>query len=102
MRRAAGALGALCVVSVLVIGCGGSELNAGSSCRDFMRASSQKHDAAVSRVATQLRAPWAVTPQGRIRVNYICAGSPDTKLGVAVRRRRPQPAVTQPVATKPV
>jgi hypothetical protein len=67
---------------------GGSSLGASTSCRDFMNASPQAQDQAVSKVATQLNAPDAVTPLGRPNINYLCASQPDETLGWAVDHTR--------------
>ena len=73
------------VITLAGCGGGGGRLDARSSCRDFMDASSEDQDRAVSRLAVEFRAPDAVTPLGRPNVDYLCAANPDRTLGDAVR-----------------
>lgn len=83
-RRVISGLAIAGACAVLLAGCG-SGLTAKSSCSDFNNASSQDQDAAVSKIAGQLHAGNAVTPLGRPNVSYICANSPTTTLGDAIR-----------------
>jgi hypothetical protein len=85
--RAIWRIGALALSTVslaFVFGCGGSSLAASSSCHDFLNASQQEQDEAVSRLAGALHAPNADTPLGRPNINYLCAGNPQMTLGEAV------------------
>jgi hypothetical protein len=85
VRRAIAGVSVAGMCVVLLAGCGGG-LSASSSCKDFNNASLQDQDAAVSKIAGQLHAGNAVTPLGRPNVSYICANSPTTTLGDAIRR----------------
>lgn len=76
---------AIVVVALIAGGCGGSSIDANTKCSDFLHASQADQDAAVSKVASDMRAGNAVTPLGRPNINYICANSPDKTLGDAVR-----------------
>jgi hypothetical protein len=67
-----------------IAGCGASSLTANSSCGDFLNASREAQDEAVSRLAGELHAPEADTPLGRPNVNYICANNATETLGRAV------------------
>jgi hypothetical protein len=86
---ARGAFWRLAIIAIcgpmLLAGCGSQGLGASTSCRDFMNASPQAQDEAVSKVASQLDAPNAVTPLGRPNVDYLCASEPAWTLGEAVR-----------------
>jgi hypothetical protein len=84
-RRAIAALSTAGFCVVLLAGCG-NHLTASSSCKDFNNASPQDQEAAVNKIAGQLHAGNAVTPLGRPNVSYICANSPSTTLGDAIRR----------------
>lgn len=63
----------------------GNQLDADSSCKDFLNASAQDQDEAVNKVAADMHAGNAVTPLGRPNISYICANNPDTTLGEAVK-----------------
>jgi hypothetical protein len=76
----------LALAGPILSGCGGSGLSASSSCQDFLSASTQDQDAAVSKLAGELHAPDAVTPLGRPNVNYLCANEPNMTLGDAVSK----------------
>ena len=80
---------ALCltIAAPVLAACGGSGLSANSSCREFLNASPQDQDAAVSRLAGQLHAPEADTPLGRPNINAICSVEPNMTLGQAVSRQ---------------
>jgi hypothetical protein len=82
--RFAALLTSLAVSAALAGGCAGSGLTAKSSCADFLGASEQEQNEAVSRLAGQLHAPDADTPLGRPNVNYICASDSRATLGEAV------------------
>jgi hypothetical protein len=69
--------------AIAVAGCGNS-ISATTSCNDFLHASPQDQDAAVSKVAADQHAPNSVTPLGRPNINYICASAPNMTLGDAV------------------
>ena len=75
------------LLSIVAGGCSGlgTSIGASTSCKDFLHASPQDQEAAVSKVAADMRAGNAVTPLGRPNVNYICANSPGKTLGDAVR-----------------
>lgn len=86
---------------IVLAGCGNSTLGSKSSCKDFLYASQEDQDRAVSRLAVDLRAPDAVTPLGRPNVNYFCADNPQKRLGEAVgrmshRSTQPTETTTQP------
>ena len=68
----------------LLTGCSGSGLTADSSCQDFMNASPQDQDQAVSQLAGQLHAPDTVTPLGRPNIAYLCTNEPNNTLGWAI------------------
>jgi Cyclophilin type peptidyl-prolyl cis-trans isomerase/CLD len=73
----------LAAISMLS-GCG-TTLDASTSCRDFLHAPSQDQDAAVSKVASDLRVGSALTPLGRPNIDYLCANNPEMSLGAAVQ-----------------
>lgn len=79
------AIGSSLVVAIALSGCG-SGITASTRCSEFLHASLQDQDAAVFRVASDMRAGNAVTPLGRPNVNYICANAPDKTLGDVVRQ----------------
>jgi hypothetical protein len=74
----------LLAVSPGLSACGAS-LSANSTCRDFLQATPQDQDAAVSQVASDLRAGNALTPLGRPNIDYLCANDPTMTLGAAVK-----------------
>jgi peptidyl-prolyl cis-trans isomerase B (cyclophilin B) len=74
----------LLAASSLLSGCG-TTLDASTSCRDFLHAPSQDQDAAVSKVASDLRVGSALTPLGRPNIDYLCANNPEMSLGAAVK-----------------
>jgi len=78
------AVAGLCAAAVPMAGCG-AQLDANTSCSTFLKAPRSAQDAAVSSVASDLRAGNAVTPLGRPNIDYICANAPDKTLGDAVR-----------------
>lgn len=83
LRRAVHLAAAGLLMSI-VASCGGA-LDANSTWRDFMAASSADRDEAVTQVALALHAPESVTPLGRPNIDYLCAGSPNQTLGWAVK-----------------
>jgi len=85
VSRVIAGLSTAATCAVLLAGCSNG-LSASSSCKDFNNASAQEQDSAVSKIAGELRAGNAVTPLGRPNVSYICANSPTTTLGDAIRR----------------
>ena len=72
------------LAAALIAGCGGSGLGTNSSCQDFLNASPQDQDQAVSQLAVQLHAPDAVTPLGRPNIDYLCTNEPNNTLGWAI------------------
>jgi hypothetical protein len=83
-RRTCGLVASLAVGGILAGGCAGAGLTAKSSCKDFLNASEQTQNEAVSRLAGELHAPDAATPLGRPNINYICASDSQATLGAAV------------------
>lgn len=77
---------ALISLTLLAGGCGGASLDAASSCKEFMNASPEEQNSAVSRVASEYGAGNAVTPLGRPNINYLCAKFPEWTLGEVVQR----------------
>lgn len=77
-------LGLALVALTALTSCGGAGLSADSSCKDFLNASVEDQDQAVSSIAGDLEAANAVTPLGRPNVNYLCANDPDKTLGEAI------------------
>jgi hypothetical protein len=85
VRRTKAAVAVSAALAVgLLTGCGGGGLSANSSCQDFMNASPQDQDQAVSQLASQLHAPDAVTPLGRPNIDYLCTNEPNDTLGWAI------------------
>lgn len=75
------------LLSVLCLGgCGAGQMNADTTCREFLQAPLDEQNAAVARVADEVGAQDAVTPLGRPNVDYLCAQDQDMTLGEAVRQ----------------
>lgn len=60
------------------------EMNAETSCRDFLQAPLDEQNAAIARVADELGAKNALTPLGRPNIDYLCSRDQDRTLGDAV------------------
>lgn len=91
MRRESSPLvtAARCVVvaaAVAVAGCGTEEMDANTSCREFLQASPEEQNAAIARVSDALGTKNGLTPLGRPNISYLCARDQDRTLGQAVRR----------------
>lgn len=71
------------VIAGLITSCA-QELNATTSCRDFLQASSDEQSAAVARVADELSVQDAVGPLGQANITYLCGNDGDMTLGQAV------------------
>ncbi len=71
----------MCVVMGLVVtGCGGGGLSAGSTCKDFSEASAEEQHEAISSLSSKFGTPDYTTPLGEPEVGYYCASSPETTL----------------------
>jgi hypothetical protein len=77
---------AAAAATVALAGCASTSMSANTSCSDFLHATQAAQDVAVSSIASDLHAANAVTPLGRPNINYICASSPETTLGEAIRQ----------------
>jgi hypothetical protein len=80
-----GGAAATLALALATSGCGLASMDASTSCGDFLHATLADQDAAVSKVASDLKAGNAVTPLGRPNISYLCANDPDMTLGDAVR-----------------
>jgi hypothetical protein len=83
---------AIAAIGVGLGACGGS-LTASSTCADYVAASPQARDTAVSKIAQDLNAPKAAG-LGRPNIDNACVRSPDTTLGTVISRYRPLDAST--------
>ena len=70
------AVGSICVLA----GCGGSDLSASSSCKDFMAASPEDQASAISKLSSQFDTPEIATPLGSPSISYTCSSNPDMSL----------------------
>ena len=71
-------LGVTCIL--IIGGCGGSGLSASSTCQDFMSASPEEQEEAISKLSSEFNTPETATPLGRPNVPYACASEPDLTL----------------------
>lgn len=85
MSQATAAIVVWASLSWAMSSCGGSSIDANTKCSDFLKASIEDQDNAVSKVASDLQASAAVTPLGRPNINSICAKAPERTLGEAVK-----------------
>jgi hypothetical protein len=84
LRRVAPVLAVVC--GFWAGGCGaGEEMNADTTCRDFLQASYEDQNAAIARVADELGTENSLTPLGRPNIDYLCTGDQDRTLGEAVK-----------------
>jgi hypothetical protein len=81
-RLVATALVGLVVVfsAFVVSGCGGGDLSASSSCKDFSEASIEEQSNVISSLSSKFGTPDYTTPLGEPEVGYYCASSPETTL----------------------
>jgi hypothetical protein len=85
-RRLCSGLVLVAASGLLLSGCGGDQLDADSSCEDYLKASPADQDQAVQDVAADVGAANAVTPLGRPNIDFLCVQAPDMTLGEAVER----------------
>lgn len=83
MRRLLSLLG-VCTVFLVASGCGGSRLDANSSCRDYLQASADEKSAAIARAADELETSISVLSAPNIDNN--CGIDQDQTLGAVVER----------------
>ncbi len=83
-RRVGTALGVVVAVTVALSGCG-EEMNADTTCRDFLQASADEQNKAIAQVADELGTQNALTPLGRPNIDYLCSNDQDRTLGQAVK-----------------
>ena len=85
-RETAG-LAAIAAVSVGVLtGCSVSGLSASSSCKDFMAASPEEQQRAISKLSSQFDTPEVATPLGSPSIAYNCSSAPSMSLEQLFRR----------------
>jgi hypothetical protein len=81
MRQKAGLMVCVVVGTTLVVsGCGGGGLSAGSTCKDFSEASFEEQTQVISSLSSKYDTPDYTTPLGEPEVGFYCASSPDTTL----------------------
>lgn len=77
----------ICTVALAIplVGCG-QTLTAESPCSDYSTFNRDDQNAAVSKIAAELRAPNAVTPLGRPNIDYLCTNNQSMTLGEAIAK----------------
>lgn len=66
-------------------GCG-QTLTAESPCSEYSTSNRDDQNAAVSKIAAELKAPNAVTPLGRPNIDYLCTNNQSMTLGEAIAK----------------
>jgi hypothetical protein len=66
--------------AIFLLGCGGEELSASSSCEDFLAASPEDQQQTISKLSSEFNTPQLTTPLGEPNVAYVCASSPEMTL----------------------
>lgn len=84
MKRLLSLLGVYTVSLAVASGCGGSTLDADSSCRDYLQASADEKSAAIARAADELETSISVLSAPNIDNN--CGIDQDQTLGEVVER----------------
>ena len=84
MKSALSLLVACAFSLAMAIGCGGSTLDADSSCRDYLQASADEKSAAIARAADELETSISVLSAPNIDNN--CGIDQDQSLGEVVER----------------
>ena len=83
MKRLAGmtlVVLAMAFFAFAVAGCGGGDLSASSTCKDFSEASAEEQHDVISSLSSKFGTPDYTTPLGEPEVGYYCASSPETTL----------------------